>query len=54
MPLDFQPGEDWGYRNTDYVLLGILIRKITGEFYADFFARADIWATRDGPYTDYQ
>ena len=36
MPLDFQPGEDWSYRNTNYVLLGILIHKITGKFYGDF------------------
>lgn len=36
MPMDFQPGEDWGYRNTNYVLLGILIREVTGKFYGDF------------------
>jgi CubicO group peptidase (beta-lactamase class C family) len=38
MPMDFQPGEDWSYRNTNYVLLGILIRKVTGKFYGDFLA----------------
>jgi CubicO group peptidase (beta-lactamase class C family) len=36
MPLDFQPGEDWSYRNTNYVLLGILIHKVTGKFYGDY------------------
>jgi CubicO group peptidase (beta-lactamase class C family) len=36
MPMDFQPGEDWSYRNTNYVLLGILIHKITGKFYGDY------------------
>ena len=36
MPMDFKPGEDWAYRNTNYVLLGILIHKVTGEFYGDF------------------
>src|ERR1700722_14296506 len=36
MPLDFQPGEDWSYRNTNYVLLGILIHKVTGSFYGDY------------------
>lgn len=36
MPMDFQPGEDWSYRNTNYVLLGILIRKVTGKFYGDY------------------
>src|SRR5207247_3771244 len=35
-PLDFQPGEKWAYRNTNYVLLGVLIHKVTGEFYGDF------------------
>ena len=36
MPLDFKPGEDWAYRNTNYVLLGILIHKVTGQFYGDY------------------
>lgn len=36
MPMDFKPGEDWAYRNTNYVLLGILIHKVTGKFYGDF------------------
>jgi CubicO group peptidase (beta-lactamase class C family) len=36
MPMDFKPGEDWSYRNTNYVLLGILIHKVTGKFYGDF------------------
>jgi CubicO group peptidase (beta-lactamase class C family) len=36
LPLDFPPGEKWSYSNTGYVLLGILIRKVTGEFYGDF------------------
>ncbi|HET7442960.1 MAG TPA: serine hydrolase domain-containing protein [Terriglobales bacterium] len=35
-PLDFQPGEKWAYRNTNYVLLGVLIHKLTGQFYGDF------------------
>jgi len=36
MPLDFKPGEDWSYRNTNYVLLGIVIHKVTGKFYGDY------------------
>jgi CubicO group peptidase (beta-lactamase class C family) len=36
MPMDFKTGEDWAYRNTNYVLLGILIHKVTGQFYGDF------------------
>jgi len=36
LPFDFQPGEKWSYRNTNYLLLGFLIRKVTGEFYGDY------------------
>lgn len=35
MPLDFQPGEKYQYSNSGYVLLGFLIRKVTGEFYGN-------------------
>lgn len=35
-PLDFAPGADWSYSNTGFVLLGILIHKVSGEFYGDF------------------
>jgi CubicO group peptidase (beta-lactamase class C family) len=35
-PLEFQPGEDWRYSNSNYVLLGYLIEKITGQRYQDF------------------
>jgi CubicO group peptidase (beta-lactamase class C family) len=35
-PLDFQPGEQWDYSNSGYVLLGYLIEKISGESYAQF------------------
>lgn len=36
LPLKFQPGEKWSYSNTNYVLLGLIIHKVTGEFYGDF------------------
>jgi len=36
LPFDFQPGEKWSYRNTNYLLLGFLIRKVTGEFYGGY------------------
>ena len=35
LPLDFQPGENWSYSNSGYVLLGIIINKVTGQFYGD-------------------
>ena len=34
-PLAFAPGERWSYSNLGYVTLGILIRKLSGEFYGD-------------------
>jgi uncharacterized protein (TIGR03435 family) len=36
LPIEFKPGEKWNYRNTNYVLLGVMIHKLTGKFYADF------------------
>jgi len=36
LPIEFQPGEKWDYRNTNYLLLGIMIHKVTGKFYADY------------------
>ena len=37
-PLNFQPGDAWGYSNTNYYLLAMVIRKATGEWYGDFLA----------------
>jgi CubicO group peptidase (beta-lactamase class C family) len=36
LPLEAAPGERWDYRNTNYVLLGILIHKITRQPYYEF------------------
>lgn len=35
LPLDFQPGAEWKYSNTGYILLGALVRKVSGSFYGD-------------------
>ncbi|HTR22206.1 MAG TPA: serine hydrolase domain-containing protein [Gemmatimonadales bacterium] len=35
LPADFAPGTHWSYSNTGYVLLGIIIHRITGQFYGD-------------------
>ncbi|MDQ2768741.1 MAG: beta-lactamase family protein [Gemmatimonadota bacterium] len=35
LPIEFAPGEGWEYRNTNYLLLGAVIRKVTGSFYGD-------------------
>lgn len=36
IPLAFQPGEKWSYSNLAYVMVGILIHKVSGKFYGDF------------------
>lgn len=36
LPLDFQPGEKWNYSNTGYMLLGVMIRRVSGQFWGDF------------------
>ena len=36
LPLAFEPGTNEQYINTNYLLLGLIIEKITGESYADF------------------
>ncbi|MEI4800853.1 serine hydrolase domain-containing protein [Bacillus sp. FJAT-51639] len=35
LPPDFAPGKGWSYSNTGYVLLGMLIEKVTGNSYAE-------------------
>jgi CubicO group peptidase (beta-lactamase class C family) len=36
IPLAYAPGTKWEYSNLGYLTLGILIRRVTGEFYGDF------------------
>lgn len=36
LPSEFDPGESWAYDNTGYILLGIIIEKVSGENYFDF------------------
>jgi len=33
IPLAFAPGEKWNYSNLGYLTLGVLIHRVTGEFY---------------------
>lgn len=35
LTLEFEPGSRWNYSNTGYVLLGILIHKVSGRFYGE-------------------
>ncbi|MGN6390877.1 MAG: serine hydrolase domain-containing protein [Gemmatimonadales bacterium] len=39
LPLQFRPGDHWRYSNTGYVLLGAIIRRVTGTFYGDLLRR---------------
>jgi CubicO group peptidase (beta-lactamase class C family) len=38
-PLGFAAGEKWSYSNLGYVTLGILIHKVSGEFYGDLLQK---------------
>jgi CubicO group peptidase (beta-lactamase class C family) len=50
-PLAFPPGTNWSYSNLGFLTLGIVIHKVTGEFYGDFlqeriFRPLDMHTTR--------
>ena len=36
IPLGFEPGTKWSYSNLGYLTLGVLIHRVTGQFYGDF------------------
>lgn len=36
LPLDFKAGQNWAYENTNFVLLGILIQRVSGIPYGEF------------------
>ena len=36
MPLEFEPGSQFAYNNTGYVLLGYIIEKVSGQTYEDY------------------
>ncbi len=38
-PLEFKAGERWGYSNTNYVLLGMVLEEVSGMKYADYLQR---------------
>jgi CubicO group peptidase (beta-lactamase class C family) len=51
IPLAFAPGTSWSYSNLGFLTIGILIHKVTGEFYGDFlqehiFQPLDMQTTR--------
>jgi D-alanyl-D-alanine carboxypeptidase len=38
-PSQFKPGTDWGYSNTNYVIAGLLVERVTGATFADELQR---------------
>ena len=36
IPLEYEPGTKWKYSNLGFLTLGILIHRVSGEFYGDF------------------
>lgn len=38
-PLDFQPGDQWQYSNTGYVIAGMIVEKVSGEPLMTFLRR---------------
>jgi D-alanyl-D-alanine carboxypeptidase len=38
-PSNFPPGSDWGYSNTNYVIAGMLVERVTGNPFADELER---------------
>lgn len=39
-PLDFAPGTAWGYSNSNYIVLGVVIEQVTGQPYASYVQEA--------------
>ena len=39
-PLDFEPGRHWGFSNTNYILLGMVIEQVTKQKYADYLSQS--------------
>ncbi len=38
-PLDFEPGTQWQYSNTNFVIAGAIVEKVTGAPYFDFLVQ---------------
>jgi len=37
-PFEFEPGTRWAYSNSNYVVLGLILERVTGKRYADLLA----------------
>ncbi len=50
-PMDFNPGDDFKYNNSGYIILGYIIEQVSGKSYADFvmnniFQKLDMSSSR--------
>ncbi|HET7433888.1 MAG TPA: serine hydrolase domain-containing protein [Thermoanaerobaculia bacterium] len=52
VPPDFDPGTSWHYDNSGYILLGMLLEKVTGTPYADYM-RKQVFEPAGLKHTDY-
>jgi D-alanyl-D-alanine carboxypeptidase len=50
-PVEFPPGSDWKYSNYGFVLLGVVIEKVTGQSYYDY-VREHVYAPAGMTSTD--
>jgi CubicO group peptidase (beta-lactamase class C family) len=56
-PLAFEPGQRWSYSNAGFIVLGLIIEKLSGQSYYDYveqhiFAPAGMTATSSVPKTE--
>ena len=45
-PLDFEPGTQWQYSNTNFVIAGAIVEKVSGQTLFDFLAAAHLSPAR--------
>ena len=46
-PLDFEPGTKWQYSNTNFVIAGLIVEKLSGQTLMEFLVRAYLSPARD-------
>lgn len=47
-PLQFEPGAQWAYSNEGYIVLGLIVERVTGQSYWDYVGGEYLHACRDG------